>query len=211
MAFKVDGLSYPDVGSEMLKNKKLGPILRAVLRSNMQQENYLFLDAVAKREGYSNLYKGFIDGAKAKNMINISNKVRSPMDEAGRMGNFYDKKIWKKGIDSAVGEINNLVSSNVGEKELMQNKAFRAHHYGRMWYNRANFYKKWKKTKEMKKVEKFLGVTGDTMTQNALAEAYAALKYNPKASKKALDAVATASGNKPRDVKSQITKVFKFK
>jgi len=132
MTFKIDGLSYPDVGSEMLKHKKLGPILRAVMRANMQQDSYLFLDAVAKRENYSNLYKGFIDGAKAKNMINISNKVRSPMDEAGRMGNFYDKKLWKKGIEAALSEINDLVGGNIGEKELMLNKAFRAHHYGRM-------------------------------------------------------------------------------
>ena len=96
MTFKIGGLSYPDVGTNMLKDKTLGPILRSVMRVNMQQENYMFLDAVAKGESYSNLYNGFIDGKKAKRMINIGSATRRPMDQAGAMGNFYDKKLWKK-------------------------------------------------------------------------------------------------------------------
>lgn len=211
MTIKIDGLSYPKVGREWLKHKTLGPILRAVLRAQMRQDSSLFLDAVLKGENYSNLYKGFIDGTKAKYMVNISSAVRAPMDQAGKMGNFYDKKIWKKGIAAAVSEIENLMQANVAEKELKANKAFRAHHYGRMWYNRANFYKKWQKGKEMTKIKKFLGDTDGMVPLGQLNELYAALKYNPKASKKSLDAVATASGKTPREVKSIFAKFIKTK
>lgn len=207
MTFKIGGLSYPDVGTNMLKDKTLGPILRSVMRVNMQQENYMFLDAVAKGESYSNLYNGFIDGKKAKRMINIGSATRRPMDQAGAMGNFYDKKLWKKGIEQAVADIETLVQNNITEKELMANKAFRAHHHGRIWYNRKNFYKQWKKQKEMKKVEKFLGATDKVMKTKDLYDAYAALKYNPKASKKPLQAVATAIGKTPAEVKSAFNKL----
>lgn len=209
MTFKIDGLSYPDVGEDMLKHKTLGPILRSVMRVDMCQENYLFLDAVAKREKLSSLYNGFIS-TNAKYCINLGANTRKSMVDAGEMGNFYDKKIWKKGIASAVGEINSLMESNITLDKLMANKAFRAHHNARIWYNRKNFYKQWKKTKEMKKVEKFLGATKDNMKMDDLYDAYAALKYNPKASNKSLKTVASAVGKAPREVKSAFGKVFNF-
>lgn len=210
MTIKIEGLTYPEIGTAWLKHKTLGPILRSVLRAQLQQENYMFLDAVAKRQSYKDLFHGFIS-TKAKYSINISGASRKKMEAAGNMGNFYDKKLWKDAIDGAVSDIDGLLQSNITDKILLGNKAFRAHHFGRMWYNRANFYKKWKKTKEMKKVEKFLGVAGDSMPLTAVTEAYAALKYKPKASKKAIEAVATASGKKPNEVKSIFKKVFKFK
>lgn len=49
------------------------------------------------------------------------------------------------------------------------------------------------------------------MSLAALNEAQAALRYNPKASKKALEAVATASGKPLREIKTIFGKVFKFK
>lgn len=211
MALEIDGLKYPDPGADMLKHKKLGPILRSVMRTQMSQENYLFLDAVAKGESYSSLYKGFIDSAKAKHMINIPSSIRAPMEEAGKMGNFYDKKLWKDGIKSAVGSINSFVNINFTETQLMANKAFRTYHYNRMWYNRANLYKKWKLDQRMKKVKKFLGETQDPIPMEALNEAYAALKFNPKKSKEAIAKVATASGKSPRDVQSTFKKIFKIK
>jgi len=193
----------------MLKHKTLGPILRSVIRVDMCQENYLFLDAVAKREKLSSLYNAFIS-TNGRHSINISDSIRRPMVDAGEMGNFYDKKIWKKGIASAVTEINILLRNNITIDKLRANKAFRAHHNARIWYNRKNFYKQWKKTKEMKKVEKFLGATKDNMKMEDLYDAYAALKYNPKASNKTLKTVANAIGKAPREVKSAFGKVFSF-
>ncbi len=209
MTFKIDGLTYPNVGSDMLAHKTLGPILRSVMRAHSHQENYMFLDAVAKGEKPSNLFKGFIDQKKAKYMINLSSSVRKPMQDAGDMGNFYDKKLWKTGIKAAAAEINGLVDSNVSPKVLMENTAFRAHHHARMWKNRANLYKKWKKMQEMKKVFKFLGDTQDAEFYSQVSEAYAALKYKPKASKRPLDKIASAAGKPVREVRGAFKKFCK--
>lgn len=206
MTFKIDGLTYPDVGSDMLAHKTLGPILRSVMKAHAHKENYLFLDAVAKGEKPSNLFKGFIDQKKAKYGINISGSLRQPMQDAGDMGNFYDKKLWKDGIKAAVAEVNRLVALNITEQKLLENKAFRAHHQARMWKNRANLYKKWRKMQEMKKVRKFLGDTNDAEFHSQIAEAYAALKYKPKASKQPLAKIASAAGKPVREVRSAFRK-----
>lgn len=63
----------------------------------------------------------------------------------------------------------------------------------------------------MKKVGKFLNAAEGQLSLAALNEAYAALRCNPKASRKALEAVATASGKPLREVKTIFGKVFKFK
>lgn len=210
MTFKIDGLTYPDIGDDMLRHKTYGPILRSVMRADMQQENYLFLDAVAKGEKYSALFHGFIDAKKAKNMINIASAVRDPMQTAGDMGNFYDKKIWKKGITAARSEINRLVNANITSEILLANTAFRAHHNARMWKNRVNVFKSSKTKSEMKKVKKFLGDTQEPIPMEALNEAYAALKYKPKEVKKAIQGVAKASGKNPREVRSVFKKVLKI-
>ncbi len=212
MTFKIEGHTYPNVGTPMLKHKKLGPILRAIMRSKMQQENYLFLDAVPKfGKHYSKMYWMFIDEEKAKHPINIGGPIRNPMRDAAAIGNFYDKKLWKKGIEDAVGEIEALVQANYTPTVLMENKAFRAYHNSKMWYNRASLYRKWKTSKEMKKVRKFLDVSEDIVSMEQLGEAYAALQYNPKESKGALATIANATGKKARDVKSAFAKAFRIR
>ncbi len=203
----IDGLTYPSMGLGWVKHKQLGPILQAITKKKLNEENYLFLAAMIKKAKYNTVYHGFIS-AKAKHMINISSKVRDPMVQAAELGNFYDKKLWKDGLDAAQAEIVRVLQGNISEKDLKDVKAFRVYHHGKQWQNRLSLYRKWKTSKEVKKVQKFLQDTDGKMLNDVL-EAYAAIKYNPKQAKKSIDRVAQASGKKSKDVKSFFSRVFK--
>ncbi|WP_299611500.1 hypothetical protein [uncultured Tateyamaria sp.] len=206
--WKYDGLTYPDVGVEMLKHKKLGPILRAHMKAQLMAENYLFIDAMGANMKTKTIYDRFIDSSSAE-AVNISHTMREPMIRAAEIGDF-SSPIWVKSLKPVYREVNKLIATNIFPSTLVKNKAFRAYHNSRKWKNKANLINKYKLRKETKKVAKILDMELTADNFEIIAEAAAALEYEPKSALKPITLIANSSKKKQsaNSVKAAIRKSF---
>lgn len=209
--WKYDGLTYPDIGAEMLKHKRLGPILRAHMKGALMYENYLFLDALAAGVEINPLYRNFI-ATDARYRINVSGDIINPMIDAAKMGDF-SSPIWDKSLRAAKFSVNYLIEVNVPPVALLKNTAFMAYHKSRKWKNKGSLIKKYKLSQETKKVAKILDMELTEDNYQTIAKAAVALQYEPKSDLKEITAIANSSKKKKSasSVKSAIMKAFKIK
>ena len=192
--WKYDGQTYPDTGEDMLKHKVLGKILRAELKAKRFEENYLFLDALRAGTKLSVIYATFLASGSSQE-INISAATMNPMRDAAKMGDF-SSPIWIKQLKKARSEISQLINVNFTPNDMMKSKAFTAYHKSLKWQNKASLIKKYKLSKEAKKVAEFLNLDTSDKTMEAIAEAAAALHYQPTGAQKPITYLTTASKKK---------------
>ena len=206
--WKYDGLTYPDIGEEMLKHKTLGKILRAELKASMFEENYLFLDALRNGTRLHDIYDTYLASGSPQE-INISSATMGPMRAAAEMGDF-SSPIWIKKLKTARSEINLLIKANLEPRDLTKNTAFKAYHKSRKWQNKGSLIKKYQLSKEVKKVAEFLNLDTSDKTYEAIAEAAAALHYEPKGAQKPITILVNASDKKlnSNSIKNAILKSF---
>lgn len=205
--WKYDGLTYPEVGMDMLKHKTLGNILRMELKLRQASENYLFLDALGKVET-KKLYGLFID-PDAKTSVNISGAMRKPMVLAAELGDF-SSPIWTKSLKIVKAEVLRMLSGNVSNEELLKNRNFMAYHKSRKWQNKGSLIRQYKLSKETKITAHMLKLDLTDATYEAIGEAALALQYEPKAALKPITILVKSSKKKHNaaSIKSAIQKNF---
>ncbi|MEM7237667.1 MAG: hypothetical protein AAF501_07590 [Pseudomonadota bacterium] len=192
---KIDGIQYPDAGAPLLKNRQLGDMFRAYVKSRMAEENTMFIDAVVKKRDPKKQYATFFD-VNGKHCINVDSKYYSQAKALAAKKDWKSKD-WKGIYDGCEGIVNRMLSQNF-EFAFYKSPAFKAFHARALR----------KKIKIPAQLKEELGMEDDAM----LIDTVALFMSDREAGAKA--AVVLSKRKKthrsPREVLTSISKFFKM-
>lgn len=192
---KIDNITYPDGGLDLLADSTLGKMYRAYLKQKRVREIYLFLD-VSKKITPKKHYPIFFDD-DGKYSINVDTSIKVKARELAEANN-WKPAAWKDDVyDQARTSLNVLLQLNFQREFYKEWPPFRAHH--------ARLLRK--KIKIPSKLKQELAMEDDSL----LADTVVLFMSDKKAGKKAAKALASKkkTPRSPTEVAKAIGKFFK--
>lgn len=192
---KIDNITYPEGGLDLLADSTLGKMYRAFLKTKRVEEIYLFLD-VSKKIDPKKHYPIFFDD-DGKHSINVDASIKLKAKALAEANN-WKPAAWKEDVyGQARTSLNLLLQLNFQLEFYKKWPAFRAHH--------ARLLRK--KIKIPSKLKQELAMEDESL----LADTVVLFMSDKQAGKKAAKALASKkkTPRTPAQVAKAIGKFFK--